>query len=137
ERRGALLNVGRHVQQPALDEVLDKAGRNGYRLIRQTPPAELYRREPCLGPGAIGALEIPDEAVICPWTTPLAYATEAVLAGARLLLATRLTAVRPADNGAAHELDTTAGPLACRSLVNAAGLGSDIRDRMVRPCTVT
>ena len=137
ELTGALLIAWSPEQQAAFDEIVDKARRNGYRLIRQIPTAELYRREPCLGPGAIGALEIPDEAVICPWTTPLAYATEAVLAGARLLLATRLTAVRPADNGAAYELATTAGPLACRWLVNAAGLGSDIVDRMVRPGTFT
>jgi glycerol-3-phosphate dehydrogenase len=56
-------------------------------------PAELYRREPHLGPGATGALEIPDESIICPWTTPLAYATEAVRAGVRLLLGHRVTGV--------------------------------------------
>ena len=46
--------------------------------------AELSRREPHLGPGALGALEVPDEALICPFTTPLAFATEAVLAGCEL-----------------------------------------------------
>ncbi len=48
--------------------------------------AELARREPHLGPGALGALEVPDEAIICPFTIPLAYATEAVLGGCELRL---------------------------------------------------
>ena len=60
-------------------------------------PAELYAREPALGPGALGALEIPDEAIICPWTTPLAFATEAVGAGVRLLLGTCVTGVSAAS----------------------------------------
>ena len=55
------------------------------------PPArstvdELYAREPALGPGAQGALEIPDEGIVCPFTTTLALATDAVAAGCELVL---------------------------------------------------
>jgi glycerol-3-phosphate dehydrogenase len=137
ERTGALLIAWSPEQQAAFPEIVEKARRNGYRSIHPIPTAELYRREPHLGPGATGALLIPDEAAICPWTTTLAYATEAVLAGVRLLLATRVTAVRLVNNGAAYEVRTTAGTLGCRWLINAAGLGSDIVDRMVRPGTFT
>ena len=38
---------------------------------------ELYAREPNLGAGAEGAVEIPGEGIVCPFTTTLAYATEA------------------------------------------------------------
>ena len=46
--------------------------RGAQRLRRGRPvsAAELYRREPHLGPGALGALRIPDESLICPFTTP-------------------------------------------------------------------
>jgi glycerol-3-phosphate dehydrogenase len=90
--------------------------------------AELYRREPHLGPGAVGGLEIPGESIICPWTTPLAFATEAAGAGVRLELGAEVTGVRTA--GGLHELATTRGPLRCRWVVNAAGLGSDLIDAM-------
>ena len=39
-----------------------------------------------LGPGALGALTVPDESIICTWTTSLALATDARLRGAELLL---------------------------------------------------
>jgi glycerol-3-phosphate dehydrogenase len=97
--------------------------------VRPLAAAELYAREPALGPGALGGLEIPDESIICPWTTPLAFATEAVAAGVRLLLSTQVTGVAAASDGT-WELATTRGPLRGRWVVNAAGLGSDTVDRM-------
>ena len=67
---------------------------------------------------------MPDEGIICPWTTTLAYATEAVRLGARLLLETTVTGV--AETTGEHVvLTTTGGPLPARHVVNAAGLGGD------------
>jgi glycerol-3-phosphate dehydrogenase len=128
EHTGALLVAWTPEQSAALPAIEENARRNGYLAVRRMGTAELYRREPQLGPGALGALEIPDEAIICPWTTPLAFATEAVGAGVRLLLRARVTGVAAASDG--YELSTTRGPLRCRWVVNAAGLGSDTVDRM-------
>jgi glycerol-3-phosphate dehydrogenase len=138
ERTGALLIAWSPEQQAELAGIQDKARRNGYTAIRPVPPAELYGREPHLGPGARGALEIPDESIICPWTTPLAFATEAVRDGVRLALRTRVTGIRPADGEHAgggheggHEVSTDrGGTLRCRWLINAAGLESDRIDAM-------
>jgi glycerol-3-phosphate dehydrogenase len=93
EQTGALLVAWTPEQSAALPAIAENARRNGYLAVRRIGASELYAREPRLGPGALGALEIPDEAIICPWTTPLAFATEAVGAGVRLLLATRVTGV--------------------------------------------
>jgi glycerol-3-phosphate dehydrogenase len=128
ERTGALLVAWTPDQVAALPGIEANARRNGYQAIRPLRAGELYAREPALGPGALGGLEIPDESIICPWTTPLAFATEAVAAGVRLLLSTQVTGVVAA--GDLHELATTRGPLRCRWVVNAAGLGSDTVDRM-------
>ena len=128
ERTGALLVAWTPDQVAALPSIGENARRNGYRAVRPLPAAELYAREPALGPGALGGLEIPDESIICPWTTPLAFATEAVGAGVRLLLSARVTGVAAA--GDVHELATTRGPVRCRWVMNAAGLGSDEVDRM-------
>jgi glycerol-3-phosphate dehydrogenase len=129
ERTGALLVAWTPEQLRALPEITEKAEHNGYASIRAVPTGELYRREPHLGPGALAALEIPDESIVCPWTTPLAYATEAVRAGVRLRLDCRVTGVRPEAD--AHLIDTTRGPLRGRWLVNAAGLGADRIDAML------
>ncbi|HEY3647308.1 MAG TPA: NAD(P)/FAD-dependent oxidoreductase [Streptosporangiaceae bacterium] len=129
ERTGALLVAWTPDQVAALPGIEAAARRNGYRAVRPLAAAELYAREPALGPGALGGLEIPDESIICPWTTPLAFATEAVAAGVRLSLSTQVTGVAAADDDT-WELATTRGPLRGRWVVNAAGLGSDTVDRM-------
>ncbi len=128
ERTGALLVAWTPEQTAALPAIMSNARRNGYLAVRPVRAEELYAREPRLGPGALGALEVPDESIICPWTTPLAFATEAVGAGVSLRLSTRVTGVAAA--GDHYRLDTTRGPLRGRWVVNAAGLGSDTVDRM-------
>jgi glycerol-3-phosphate dehydrogenase len=129
ERTGALLIAWTPEQRQALPGVAEKARQNGYASIRAVTADELYQREPHLGPGALAALEIPDESIICPWTTPLAYATEAVRAGVRLRLDSAVTGVRTEDG--THLIDTTRGPLRSRWLVNAAGLDGDRVDAML------
>jgi glycerol-3-phosphate dehydrogenase len=128
ERTGALLVAWTGEQLAALPGIEANARRNGYQAARPLRADELYTREPALGPGAAGALQIPDESIICPWTTPLAFATEAAGAGVRLMLSAEVTGVSGADG--LHELATTRGPLRCRWVVNAAGLGSDLIDAM-------
>jgi len=128
ERTGALLVAWTADQERELPSIAGKARQNGYGAIRPVPAARLYELEPHLGPGARAALEIPDESIVCPWTTPLAFATEAVRAGVRLLLDTRVTAVR--TSGGEHRVSTTRGPLRTRWLVNAAGLEGDLVDAM-------
>ena len=128
EYTGALLVAWTAEQFAALPGLAENARQNGYLAMRQVGAGELYAREPALGPGALGALEIPDEAIICPWTTPLAFATEAVGAGVRLVLGAMVTGVSAFDGF--YELATTRGVLRGRWVVNAAGLGSDVIDRM-------
>ena len=73
---------------------------------------------------------MPDEGIVCPFTTPLAFATEAVLAGCELRLRERVARVERLERGG-FRLHTRAGALATRFLVNAAGLHSDEVDRML------
>ncbi|MFF8731624.1 FAD-dependent oxidoreductase [Streptomyces sp. NPDC015171] len=127
ERVGALLVAWDEEQLAALPRLAEKAGRNAYHDTVLLGPDALYAREPHLGPGALGALHVPGESVICPWTTTLAYATEAVRAGADLHLNTAVREVRRAPDG--HRLTTGRGALHARHLVNAAGLHADTLDR--------
>ena len=132
ERTGALLVAWTQEQAGSLDAITDKSRANGYTHIRSVPVSEVYQREPNLGAGAAGGLWVPDEWVIDPWSVPLAYAIEAVRAGADLRLGTRVTAVSALPGGAGFELAIDPGgePVRCRFAVNAAGLASDEVDRM-------
>ena len=128
ERTGALLVAWNQEELDALPGLQEKAGKNGYPKTEIVSSEEVYRQVPHLGHGALGGLTVPDESIICTWTTNLALATEAVMRGARLLLNHRVLSVEPA--GETTVLRTTGGDLSVRWVVNAAGLGSDLIDRM-------
>jgi glycerol-3-phosphate dehydrogenase len=123
ERTGALLVAWTDEQRDSLPRLAERAAANGYDRCDLVDAVELYRLEPHLGPGALGALTVPDESLLCPWTTPLAYATEAVANGVTFL---RSCPVTGAERTGGHwQLATPRGPLRCDWVVNAAGLHAD------------
>jgi glycerol-3-phosphate dehydrogenase len=125
---GALLVAWSSEQLRALDRIVAAAIDNGYRALRRLGADELYRLEPALGPGARGALEIPDEGIVCPFTTALACATEAVELGCELTLNSRVVAI---ERKGRFRVETTRGEIDAHYLVNAAGLHSDEIDAML------
>jgi glycerol-3-phosphate dehydrogenase len=130
ESVGALLVAWTDGELAGFPGIVQRARANGYDAIRQVGVDELYRREPHLGAGARGALEVPDEGLVCPFTTPLAFATEAVLAGCELRLGARVTGIERLGHGGLR-VQTSTGTLTGRFLVNAAGLHSDELNRML------
>jgi glycerol-3-phosphate dehydrogenase len=128
-RTGALLVAWDAEQLGAFPGIVERARANGYDDIRELGTEELRAREPHLGPTAQGALDIPGEGIVCPFTTPLAYATEAVLGGCDLRLNARVLAIERSDED--FRVETTDGELRARIVVNAAGLYSDDVDRML------
>ncbi|MFJ3305040.1 FAD-dependent oxidoreductase [Streptomyces sp. NPDC086549] len=132
---GALLVAWDEEQLAALPRLAEKAVRNDHHATRPLDPEELYALEPRLGPGALGALHVPGESIICPWTTTLAYATQAVRHGVDLHLDCRVDQVNRRDE--VHELTTSRGTLRTRHLVNAAGLHADTLDRELGHHTFT
>jgi glycerol-3-phosphate dehydrogenase len=130
ERTGALLVAWDDEQLAELPGIVERARANGSKDLREIGVDELYSREPHLGTGARGALEVPGEGLVCPFTTPLAYATEAVLAGCDLRRSTPVTSLSRLEGGG-FRLELPGGTLSARYLVNAAGLRSDELDRML------
>jgi glycerol-3-phosphate dehydrogenase len=130
EQTGALLVAWSDEEFAAFPAILERARANGYDDAREVGIDELYWLEPHLGTGARGAIEIPDEGIVCPFTTPLAFATEAILAGCEVRLNAPVLAVEPLGSGG-FRVETASGSLATRCLVNAAGLHSDEVDRML------
>ncbi|MGW0121193.1 FAD-dependent oxidoreductase [Streptomyces sp. NPDC003327] len=137
EPLGALLVAWDEEQRAALPGLMEKAERNGHHGTRLLDAEALRRREPHLGPGAPAALAVPGESVICPWTTTLAYATQAVRSGVDLHLACRVESV--GTGTPLHRIGTSRGELRTRFLVNACGLYADAFDGLLghRDFTVT
>ncbi|MFI5952257.1 NAD(P)/FAD-dependent oxidoreductase [Cryptosporangium sp. NPDC051539] len=126
ERTGALLVAWTTEQHESLPSLKAKAESNGYTHCRIVSADEVYRQVPDLGPGALGGLTVPDESIICTWTTNLALATDAVNRGVTLLRDRRVTGVRVGTSSTV--LATTSGDVSARWVVNAAGLGADVLD---------
>jgi glycerol-3-phosphate dehydrogenase len=123
EKTGACLVAWNDEEMGQLPGIEEKAILNGRRELRRLTAEELYAMEPHLGKGARGGLLIPGESIICPFTPPLAMATEAVVNGVELRLGARVTAVRSED--AQHVLACGGDSVSARWVVNAAGLHSD------------
>ena len=127
ERTGAILVAWTPEELDALPGLQSKAVKNGYEHCALIDVDAVYAAVPALGPGVLGGLTVPDESIICPWTTTLAYATEAMDRGVQVLLDTRVDAVQVEDEWTT--LTTSTGEVRARWVVNAAGMGADVLDR--------
>jgi len=128
ERTGALLVAWTAEELQALPGLKSKAERNGYQHCELVDTAEIYQLVPALGPGALGGLSVPDESIICTWTTSLALATEAKMRGVDLLLKTPVLSVELTEGKTV--LRTPHGQISGGWVINAAGLGCDVLDAM-------
>jgi glycerol-3-phosphate dehydrogenase len=128
ERTGARLVAWTQEELDALPRLQARAQQNGYHDTEIIDAGQVYRELPHLGPGALGALTVPDESIICTWTATLALATDARLRGTDLQLN---SLVESADVGEeTTTLHTTSGDIQARYVINAAGLGCDTVDQL-------
>ena len=121
---GALLVAWDDEQAASLNASAEKAVANGYRSASLIDAQSVYELEPHLASGARGAMVVPDEFIIDPWSTPLAFAKEAIANGVTWLPNHSVTKL---DRSNDITVISTAEQhtLRARCVVNAAGLHSD------------
>ena len=126
---GALLVAWDDEQAAALEALAAKAAANGYTRAEVVDAATVYEREPNLGPGATGGMVVPDEHIIDPWSTPLAFGYDAIANGATVLTNHRVVSCAVGDE--MTTMTTPAGQrISGRFVVNAAGLHGDELHRL-------
>ena len=125
---GAVLVAWTREELDSLPSLKEKAERNGYTRTHIVGAQDIYEQVPHLGPGALGGLRVPDESIICTWTTSLALASEAVQCGAQIRFGATVTAVEVGPEYTA--LTVGADRIRARWVINAAGLGGDVVDAM-------
>lgn len=124
EETGALLVAWDDEQAAALPGLSAKANSNGYNDARIVDAAGVYDFEPHLGAGATGGMLVPGEHIIDPWSTPLAFAYEAVANGTTVMVDSDVTTCEVGDE--VTTITTGSGKrLRTRFVVNAAGLRGD------------
>ena len=123
EETGALLVAWNQEELDSFPELITKAKANGYQAVKEISKDELYRIEPNLGAGALGALLIPDEFVIDPWSTTLSYALQGEALGVKFILGDEVTGIAKNHN----HFTVKAGATSYEAdwVVNAAGLYAD------------
>jgi glycerol-3-phosphate dehydrogenase len=114
-----------------LPRIVEKAHRNGALEVTQIDRDGLLRREPNLAGDALGAVLVPGEHVIDPWSAPLAYALQGIANGGTLRRRAGVGTGRLADGR--WSLETASGPVAARVVVNCAGLQGDLVEAIARP----
>lgn len=130
-----VLHTGAHVvawtdeQHAKLASIAQQAHRNGVTDVDLIDAAALRQREPHLAEGALGAVAVPGEYVVDPWSAPLAYARQAQANGARFVFDCEVTAARRISSHWA--LSTSKGTVEAGIVVNCAGLYGDVVDALV------
>ena len=128
---GALVVAWTAAEHERLPGIEAQAHANGVADVREIDAAELYAREPNLGPGALGAVLVPGEHVIDPWSAPLAYLLQATAHGAEVRLRCEVTGGTLDRSG--WRLATGGGEIRASVVINAAGLFGDRIESIARP----
>jgi glycerol-3-phosphate dehydrogenase len=127
---GALVVAWDEEQLAKLPAIVETAHRNGVTHVAQIDREDLRRREPSLGTNALGAVHVPGEHIIDPWSAPLAYALQGLAHSGRILRRCRVTS---GDFDGTHWiLHTSLGDISANVVINAAGNYGDLVEAINR-----
>ncbi|HEX4261345.1 MAG TPA: NAD(P)/FAD-dependent oxidoreductase [Acetobacteraceae bacterium] len=127
---GAIVVAWTADELAALPAILARARENGVPDAAPLSREAVLAREPHLSPALLGGVWVPDEAIIDPWSAPLAYAMQAIANGAEIRRRAEVRGGRL--EGGVWQLDTAAGPVSARVAVNCAGNYGDLVEAIAR-----
>ena len=120
---GALVVAWNEQELAALDGIIKKSLANNVSDARRLSQTEIRIREPQISKTALGAVLVPGEHVIDPWSAPLAYAQQAIAHGAVIIRNAEVTGVAEANGE--WRIANRAGEVFAHVVINAAGLYGD------------
>jgi glycerol-3-phosphate dehydrogenase len=113
-----------------LPAIAAKAHKNGVPDVQPLAMDALRARHPHLAASAVAALFVPGEHIIDPWSSPLAYALQAVINGARVWRDATVTATTRIPDG--WRLTTKRGTIDAGIIINCAGNFGDFVEALGR-----
>lgn len=134
-RSTALVVAWTEADLAAFPAIVAKAHKNGVADVRQIGRTELRLKERHLAATALGAVLVPGEAIIDPWSAPLAYAHQAIAHGAKIIRNAEVTGGIFAEGE--WRLASPQGEVAARIVINAAGNFGDLVEAIARPSPFT
>ena len=109
-------------EMPHLQELLERGVENGVPGLRIVNREELVALEPNIGDTAVGALVAPTSSIVCPYELTIAGVENAVTNGAEFIRNCEVKGIRYENDE--FILDTTAGEITAKYVINAAGVHS-------------
>jgi len=129
---GALVVAWSEEELARLPGIVAQAHENGVWDAVQIGAAAVYAREPGLAAGVMGGVWVPGEAVIDPWSAPLAYALQGLANGGVVRRNAEVTGGALAED--VWNLSIRgAVPVRSKIVVNCAGNYGDIVEAIARP----
>jgi glycerol-3-phosphate dehydrogenase len=136
---GALVIAWNEQELAALPGILAQARENGVEDVAMLGAEAVLAREPGLSRSVRGAVLVPGESIIDPWSAPLAYALQGQANGGTVLLQTEVTG--GILSGDAWTLQTRHGrdsrTVKARVAINCAGNYGDLVETIARPSPFT
>jgi glycerol-3-phosphate dehydrogenase len=129
EKTDALVVAWSQEELERLEGIVAHAHQNGVTDVHLLDLKSLRVAEPNLSERALGAVRVPGESIIDPWSAPYVYLRQAVENGARVFLSREVTG--GLFDGREWRVETDEGTLRSRVVINCAGLYGDLLDEKV------
>ena len=128
---GATLLAWSEADLAALPHIIEQARANGVTDTRGISADEVLVREPHLARDIRGGIIVPGEAVIDPWSAPLAYALQGLVNGGTILRGSEVQDGSLADG--VWTLKTTSTAIRAGVVINCAGNFGDLVEAISHP----
>lgn len=129
KKNGSVVVAFSEKEMEHIKVLYDRGIKNGVPELSIIDQAELRRREPNISDEAVGALLSESAGIVCPYELTIAAVENAVTNGVELIRNCEVKSI--ADNADGYVLNTTAGEINAKYIINAAGNFSDELAKMV------
>lgn len=129
KRNGSLVVCTEEEGLPKLEELVDRANKNGVPDVRILSAEEVKAMEPNITDDIVAALYAPTGGIVCPFNMNIAFAENAAVNGVEFKFNTKVVDIKKADDG--YTIVTNAGEIKAKAVVNAAGVYADELHNMV------
>lgn len=129
KKNGSVVVAFSDSEMDHVKELYERGVKNGVPELSVIDQAELRRIEPNISDKAVGALLCESAGIVCPYELTIAAVENAVTNGVEFIRNCDVKAIN--ENADGYVLDTTAGEINVKYIINAAGNFSDDLARMV------
>ena len=129
KKNGSVVVAFSEKEMEHIQVLYDRGIKNGVPELSIIDRDELRRREPNISDEAVGALLSESAGIVCPYELTIAAVENAVTNGVEFIRNCEVKSIT--ENAESYILNTTAGDISARFIVNAAGNFSDELAKMV------